>query len=274
MVEDRAGEVEPLLDVHGIGRVLQRHAHLLGDRHEQIVEDLEHHRIGFCADRGGLDQRLCAHQHEMIFCGEFCRPSRPRQPRSGSASMMMAGPATLWPGLIASRLHDRRLVPLAPFENMTRPLGDGTGSPACFGRRGLLELGAAADGLDLDRLDHQSLGFVDEAEAHLDARPGKPPASASRVPAAHRRSRCRCRHSGYGRGSWTCDIAVQRRPCPATSARVSAGEASAGDRRDRLLRPAVSSGSIERRSSGRADFGEPHAIGREQARRTDAAARS
>ena len=45
-VEDRAGEVEPLLDVHRIGGVLQRHAHLLGDRHEQVVEDLQHHRIG------------------------------------------------------------------------------------------------------------------------------------------------------------------------------------------------------------------------------------
>ncbi len=49
--EHRAGEIEPLLDVHRIGGVLQRHAHLLGDRHEQIVEDLQHHRVGMRADR-------------------------------------------------------------------------------------------------------------------------------------------------------------------------------------------------------------------------------
>ena len=50
-VEDRAGEIEPLLDVHRIGGVLQRHAHLLGDRHEEVVEHLEHDRIGIGADR-------------------------------------------------------------------------------------------------------------------------------------------------------------------------------------------------------------------------------
>ena len=50
-VEHRAGEVEPLLDVHRIGGVLQRDAHLLGDRHEQVVEHLQHHRVGFGADR-------------------------------------------------------------------------------------------------------------------------------------------------------------------------------------------------------------------------------
>ena len=51
-VEQRAGEVEPLLDVDRIGGVLQRHAHLLGDRHEEVVEHLEHHRVERGADRG------------------------------------------------------------------------------------------------------------------------------------------------------------------------------------------------------------------------------
>ena len=45
-VEHGAGEVEPLLDVDRIGGVLQRHPHLLGNRHEQVVEDLEHDRVG------------------------------------------------------------------------------------------------------------------------------------------------------------------------------------------------------------------------------------
>ncbi len=54
-VEQRAGEIEPLLDVHRRGRVLQRQPHLLGNRHEEIVEHFEHHRIGLgahCAFRG------------------------------------------------------------------------------------------------------------------------------------------------------------------------------------------------------------------------------
>ena len=49
--EDRTGEVEPLLDVDRVGGVLQRHSHLLGDRHEQVVEHFEHDRIGISADR-------------------------------------------------------------------------------------------------------------------------------------------------------------------------------------------------------------------------------
>ena len=41
-VEDRAGKVEPLLDVDRVRGGLQAHPHLFGDRHEQVVEDLEH----------------------------------------------------------------------------------------------------------------------------------------------------------------------------------------------------------------------------------------
>ena len=40
-VEQGAGEVQSLLDVHRIGRVLQSDAHLLGDGHEQVVEQLQ-----------------------------------------------------------------------------------------------------------------------------------------------------------------------------------------------------------------------------------------
>ena len=50
-VEQRAGEIEPLLDVHRVRVFGERHAHLLGDRHEQVVEHLEQHRIGRRADR-------------------------------------------------------------------------------------------------------------------------------------------------------------------------------------------------------------------------------
>ena len=44
-VEDGAGKIEPLLDVDRGGGVLQRHPHLLGDRHEQVGHHLEQDRI-------------------------------------------------------------------------------------------------------------------------------------------------------------------------------------------------------------------------------------
>ncbi len=64
-VEQRAGKIQPLLDIHRIGGVLQRHAHLLGDRHEEIVEHFQHHRIDAGADRRAGTPRLRALQHEI-----------------------------------------------------------------------------------------------------------------------------------------------------------------------------------------------------------------
>ena len=52
-IEDGAGEVKPLLDVDRLRGIGQRRPHLLGDRHEQVVEDLQHHRIDVGADRSG-----------------------------------------------------------------------------------------------------------------------------------------------------------------------------------------------------------------------------
>ena len=71
----RAGEIEPLLDVHRIGRVLQRDAHLLGDRHEEIVEHFEHHRIGLGADGADALELDDARQHEMVFRGQLRLPA-------------------------------------------------------------------------------------------------------------------------------------------------------------------------------------------------------
>ncbi len=72
-VEDRAGEIEPLLDVDRVRGRLQPHPHLLGDRHEQVVEDLEQHRVGGGARAGlrgpGLDtgeQQVAAVAHHGL----------------------------------------------------------------------------------------------------------------------------------------------------------------------------------------------------------------
>ena len=49
--EQRAREIQSLLDVDGVRRVLEHDAHLLGDVHEEVVEHLEHDRIGVAAER-------------------------------------------------------------------------------------------------------------------------------------------------------------------------------------------------------------------------------
>ncbi len=55
-VEQRAREVQPLLDVDRHGGVLQLHPHLLGDVHELVVEQLQPHRVdrGVVIARAGL----------------------------------------------------------------------------------------------------------------------------------------------------------------------------------------------------------------------------
>ena len=73
--EHRAREVEPLLDVDRIRRVLEHHAHLLGDRHEQVVEHLEHHRIRVGADRGLARTRLDTVQHELVAAVDLGAPA-------------------------------------------------------------------------------------------------------------------------------------------------------------------------------------------------------
>ncbi len=65
-IEERAGEIQPLLDVDRVSGVLQGHAHLLGDRHEQVVEDLEHHRVDFGADGRRALQRHDTAQDDMV----------------------------------------------------------------------------------------------------------------------------------------------------------------------------------------------------------------
>ena len=66
-IEQRAGKIEPLLDVDRIRRILQRHAHLLGDRHEQVVEDFEQHRVGrACRSHVSRCERDRALQHQMV----------------------------------------------------------------------------------------------------------------------------------------------------------------------------------------------------------------
>ena len=74
-VEDRAGEVEPLLDVDRVRGGLQAHAHLLGDRHEQVVEDLQQHRVGPGADVGPVGPGGDALQQQVAAAGHHGPPA-------------------------------------------------------------------------------------------------------------------------------------------------------------------------------------------------------
>jgi hypothetical protein len=64
-VEQGAGEVQPLLDVDRIGGVLQGETHLLGHGHEEVVEHLQHHRIGLGPDRAAGRQGLDAVEDQV-----------------------------------------------------------------------------------------------------------------------------------------------------------------------------------------------------------------
>ena len=69
-VEDRAREVEPLLDVDRAGRLLEHYAHLLGDVHEEAVHHLEAGRIGTFAGAGREPRRGGLSQHQVAVLGQ------------------------------------------------------------------------------------------------------------------------------------------------------------------------------------------------------------
>ena len=110
-VEDRAGEIEPLLDVDRVGGVLQRHAHLLGDRHEEVVEHLEHDRIGLGADRARASAaaRRGSGRCRSRAVTSACQPGSTTMVWCGS--MTRAGPATRAPGFEVVAQEDGGVVP-------------------------------------------------------------------------------------------------------------------------------------------------------------------
>ena len=75
LVEQRTGEIETLLDVDRRCRVRERHAHLLRDGHEQVVEHFQQHRVDPRADRARPLQRLDAPQDQVIQRRDFGTPT-------------------------------------------------------------------------------------------------------------------------------------------------------------------------------------------------------
>ena len=74
-IEDRAGKVQTFLHIHRQRRVLKGVAHLLGDRHEQVVEHLEHHRVTARADGHALLTRDDAAQDQIADFGHLGLPA-------------------------------------------------------------------------------------------------------------------------------------------------------------------------------------------------------
>ena len=82
-VEQGAGEIEPLLDVDRHRGRLQRDPHLLGDRHEEVVEDFQPHRVDRGADGVPPRDRHRARQHQCRIRRTHRLPARLDHRRRG-----------------------------------------------------------------------------------------------------------------------------------------------------------------------------------------------
>ena len=74
-VEQSAGKVQAFLDVHGVRGILQGDAHLFGNRHEKVIEYLEHDRIRRSTDRFALFTFDITLQHQVAAAVECAAPT-------------------------------------------------------------------------------------------------------------------------------------------------------------------------------------------------------
>ena len=171
-VEQGAGEIQPFLDVDRIGGVLEGDPHLLGDGHEEVVEDLEQDGIAVGAHRHPPRQRLHPLQQKMVVAADLERPARLHHHGGrgigddGRADDPIARPHVLAPVDRAGEALGRLV---------RRPGGEDAGGAhrlqglvraARLDRQ--LRLGDVlhgADALDGDRLRHQLASLDDEAVA-------------------------------------------------------------------------------------------------------------
>ena len=219
-VEQRAGEIEPLLDVdRGRGR-LQRDAHLLGDRHEQVVEDLEPDRVDVGADRVGAVERDGAGQDQRAVARRARRASRARRRWSRSASKISAGPSS------------------APRPR--RPLHRLRWSPSPF--RG------GADRFDDQRVDDQLGVLLAIAEAPAVERLRRPRASRSARPIVDLQRGVAARQCAAGRGG-ASSMRSGSTPCSTSASRAAASKLASAARKilAQRLQPARARGSPSRR---------------------------
>ena len=205
-IEQRAAEIEPLLDVDRVGGVLQLQAHLLGNVHEQVVEHLQQHRVGGGARRVGDGAGLAALQHQVVQRGERRLPAGLDHGggvllgNDGRAGNHVAGAQVF-------AHHQRGIKP--PAAGVDRH----GAAPRHLARRvhGVARLGrrvAGHHGLDRHRFHDQALALHQEGKAlavggfearrdggeHLRGADAPAPAAANPPPAPSR-----CPRSAHGR---------------------------------------------------------------------------
>ena len=153
-VEQRAGKIEALLDVDRIRRVGERNAHLLGDRHEKVVEDLEQHRVRGRSDCMPTLQGNFPLEDEMVALGEGRRPARLDHRRRiflGNDGRTRKPIARLQ---VFARV-DRRRMPVAAGEHTVCFRARQVAAARKKHRRRFLDCRRGADGFHRHGLDHQ-----------------------------------------------------------------------------------------------------------------------
>jgi hypothetical protein len=97
----------------------ERHAHLLGDGHEEVVEHFEENRVDACADGAGALQGLHAAEDQVIERRDFGAPTRVDHD-CGVALADDGGTGDGVAGLQRISLDERRVVPLVLEEHWAR----------------------------------------------------------------------------------------------------------------------------------------------------------
>ena len=140
-VEHGAAEVQALLDVHRDGGVGEGRAHLLGDGHEQAVEDLEQHGGDARGVGGGAGRRRGPAQQQLAAGQHLGPPARLDDGRAGGLADDRRPLDDGGRRQVVAHEH-RRLVPAAAGEDARRRARGATaGRPA--GRSGRSFAGAA-----------------------------------------------------------------------------------------------------------------------------------
>ena len=163
-IEDGAGEIQPLLDVHAHRGVLQHRTGLLGHVHEQVVEQFEQHRIGPAAVGRTRVASRSVRRSVMWSSGVISAVQPGSTTVVALASRISAGPAMRSPASRSVRSNTGAARSWSPVKIWMVSIGGGAPLVARRQRR-LLHRFAGRVRLHRHRLDHQRPVRRREAEA-------------------------------------------------------------------------------------------------------------
>ncbi len=239
--------------------VLQPHAHLLGDRHEQVVEDLQQHRVDGGADRGAALPRGDARQHQVIERRDRGAPAGLDQ-RRGIALGDDRRPVDLIARARVLADVKRRVVPAAVEVGSDRPRRPQRSRARRRRRRRLVAGIAGADRLDRHRLDDQPpLGHQErEAAAIRGLERGPHPFGIAKL------------DDQRGVGAFVLQVGAGNPPQPAGGHALASefgrrGLAESLDGRARLGHRRLRQRLLDGRLAHRRLVRQPHAVGRQHA---------